>query len=62
MTKSNDTTTVEVVTAETARAAIKDAGRVRMGGGMIQFSDVAASREATKDAGRVHVGGGMMRF
>jgi hypothetical protein len=43
------TTTV----APTSQDSTKDAGRVRIGGGMMHF---------TKDTGRVRIGGGMMRF
>jgi hypothetical protein len=55
--KKVDTTDGVPAKADTAisRDAIKDAGRVHVGGGMMRFDD-------TKDAGRVHVGGGMMRF
>lgn len=41
--------------------AIKDSGRVHIGGGAIHFTDVTP-REATKDAGRVTIGGGAICF
>jgi hypothetical protein len=36
----------------------KDAGRVRLGGGSVHFSDA----KATKDTGRVRLGGGSVNF
>ena len=44
------------VETKAAPEATKDAGRVKIGGGAIQFSD------ATKDAGRVKIGGGAVNF
>jgi hypothetical protein len=44
------------------RDSIKDAGRVHVGGGFIQFDKPSVSRDSVKDKGRVHVGGGFMRF
>ncbi len=35
--------------------SVKDAGRVRVGNGMLRFEDI-------KDSGRVRVGNGMLRF
>jgi hypothetical protein len=43
------TTTV----APTSRDSTKDAGRVRIGGGLMHY---------TKDSGRVRIGGGLLRF
>ena len=40
-------------------AAVKDAGRVRVGNGMLRFD---APKPEVKDAGRVRVGNGMLRF
>ncbi len=45
-------------TLATAPDAVKDAGRVRVGNGMLRFS----TPDAVKDAGRVRVGNGMLRF
>ena len=42
-------------TVSTRSDSVKDAGRVRVGAGMMRF-------DTTKDAGRVRVGAGMMRF
>lgn len=39
--------------------ATKDAGRVKIGGGCIDFS---GPRVATKDTGRVKIGGGCLKF
>jgi hypothetical protein len=55
MLKINETKTENV-------AVTKDAGRVKIGGGSIQFSDQTPSREATKDAGRVRMGGGSIQY
>jgi hypothetical protein len=55
MLKINETKTENV-------AATKDAGRVKIGGGAIHFSDPTPARDAIKDAGRVHVGGGAIHF
>ncbi len=41
--------------------AIKDVGRVRVGGGMLRFTS-GKTLDAVKDTGRVRVGGGMLRF
>ncbi len=49
-----------VVTGRTPDA-IKDAGRVRVGGGMLRFTP-GKTLDAVKDTGRVRVGGGMLRF
>ena len=40
-------------------ADVKDAGRVRVGNGMLRFD---APKAEVKDAGRVRVGNGMLRF
>jgi len=40
---------------------VKDAGRVRVGGGMLRFTP-GKTLDAVKDTGRVRVGGGMLRF
>ena len=61
MQKANVIETIEIETT-TARDATKDSGRVRVGAGMIHFSDPTPARDATKDAGRVHIGAGMLRF
>ncbi len=45
----------EAAVATNRRDSTKDAGRVRVGMGMMRFG-------STKDAGRVRVGMGMMRF
>jgi hypothetical protein len=42
--------------------AIKDAGRVRIGGGAIYYGDAKPVRDVTKDAGRVRIGGGAICF
>jgi hypothetical protein len=47
---------IAVDTAKTA--AVKDTGRVQIGGGAIHFSDVTP----TKDTGRVKIGGGAVSF
>lgn len=41
--------------------SVKDAGRVRIGAGLLRF---IANRtlDATKDSGRVRVGAGLLRF
>jgi hypothetical protein len=56
--------TVQTATesAKAARDAIKDAGRVHVGGALIQFDAPAAPRDNVKDKGRTHVDGGFMRF
>ena len=41
--------------------AVKDAGRVRIGNGMLRFTTTKAS-DAVRDSGRVRVGNGMLRF
>jgi hypothetical protein len=56
------TTTTTKTEATKAQDATKDAGRVKIGGGTIHFSDSRVSRDATKDAGRVRVGGGTIQF
>jgi hypothetical protein len=48
--------------AKAAPEAVKDVGRVKIGGGAIHFSDVTPDREATKDTGRVKIGGGAVSF
>jgi hypothetical protein len=54
------------ITAKTdapkVQAATKDAGRVKIGGGTIHFSEPSPARDATKDTGRVRVGGGTLQF
>lgn len=45
----------EAAVATTAQDSTKDAGRVRIGAGMMHFG-------STKDVGRVRIGAGMMRF
>ena len=45
-----------------AQDAVKDTGRVRIGGGAIHYGDATPARDATKDTGRVHVGGGAICF
>jgi hypothetical protein len=56
ITASNEMKIAIEAQASTTRAdSVKDAGRVRVGAGMMRF-------DATKDAGRVRVGAGMMRF
>ena len=60
--QSNEQTTVTEVKATKTQDAIKDTGRVHIGGGAIYYSDVTPSRDATKDAGRVHIGGGAICF
>lgn len=52
MTKPASSTKIVQKPAETSKDT-KDAGRVRMGAGMMRF---------TKDSGRVRFGAGMMRF
>lgn len=56
MAQSKETTTATKsasAEAKKAVAATKDAGRVKLGGGLLRF---------TKDAGRVKLGGGLLRF
>jgi hypothetical protein len=60
-------TIVNVIATETtavtaAPEATKDAGRVKLGGGAVHFSDQVTGRAATKDAGRVKLGGGAIQF
>lgn len=59
---SAQATVVRPVTA-TGRTpdAIRDTGRVRVGGGMLNFIP-SKTLDAVKDTGRVRVGGGMLRF
>ncbi len=52
--------TTKNTTAKTQ--AVKDAGRVKLGAGMIHFSDTTPAKKATKDSGRVRLGAGMLRF
>jgi len=47
--------------AATTRPATADAGRVRIGGGMISFDETKV-RDEIKDAGRTKIGGGMIQF
>ncbi len=61
MIRSKETKTVQIITP-VIESATKDAGCVRIGGGMIHFADEAPAREVTKDAGRVRIGGGMIQF
>ena len=56
MTMGQSTIKTEVPSTKT-QDATKDTGRVRLGGGAIQFST-----PATKDSGRVRLGGGAIRF
>lgn len=42
--------------------AVKDSGRVRIGGGAIHYGDATPARDATKDSGRVRIGGGAICF
>ena len=46
----------------TSRESIKDAGRVRIGAGAIDFSDPTPARPTTKDSGRVRMGAGAINF
>lgn len=41
--------------------ATTDAGRVKIGGGMMRYT-VKTAAKPTHDAGRVQIGGGMMRY
>ena len=41
--------------------AVKDAGRVRVGNGMLRFT-TSEVFNAVKDTGRVRIGNGMLRF
>lgn len=41
--------------------AVKDAGRVRIGAGMLRFT-AGNTADAVKDNGRVRIGAGMLRF
>ena len=52
-----------VTTAPVAKpaASTTDAGRVKVGSGMMRFA-VKTAAQSTVDAGRVQVGSGMMRF
>jgi hypothetical protein len=59
MNMASPTTKTE---APKTQDATKDAGRVKIGGGTIHFSDPRVSRDATKDAGRVKMGGGTIQF
>ena len=43
---------------EQQTTSTKDAGRVRIGAGLLRFT----ADPATKNAGRVHLGAGLMRF
>ena len=56
------TTAVAALNAARTQNAVKDAGRVRIGGGAIHYGDATPARDATKDSGRVHVGGGAICF
>jgi hypothetical protein len=51
---SQSTKITAVKSAPAAKPSVKDAGKVRIGGGMIRFD--------VKDTGKVRIGGGMMRF
>lgn len=59
MLQMKETTVADV---KTTADATKDAGRVRVGAGMLHFADVTPARDVTKDSGRVHIGAGMLRF
>jgi hypothetical protein len=59
MQKANE---IAVVAAKAAPAAVKDTGRVQIGGGAIHFSDVTPGHASTKDTGRVKIGGGAVSF
>ena len=61
MIQSKETKIVQINTP-LIHETTKDAGRVRIGGGMIHFADEAPAHEVTKDAGRVRIGGGMIQF
>ncbi len=41
--------------------SVKDAGRVRIGAGMLRFT-AGNAVDGVKDAGRVRIGAGMLRF
>ena len=41
--------------------SVKDAGRVRVGAGMLRFT-AGNAIDAVKDTGRVRIGAGMLRF
>jgi hypothetical protein len=57
LTMEQSTTKTEFPSTKT-QDPTKDAGRVRLGGGSVHFSDV----KATKDTGRVRLGGGSVNF
>ena len=46
--------TTEINPTASANGSVKDAGKVRVGAGMMRFD--------VKDSGKVRVGAGMMRF
>ena len=53
------TTTTTKTEAPKTQDATKDAGRVKIGSGGIDFSD---PRDTTKDSGRVRIGSGGIEF
>jgi hypothetical protein len=53
---------IKKIETKTDCEATKDSGRVRIGAGMIHFSDPTPPRDATKDVGRVRLGAGMIQF
>ena len=53
------TTTTTKTEAPKTQDATKDAGRVKIGAGGIDFSD---PRDGTKDSGRVRMGAGGIQF
>jgi hypothetical protein len=62
MQSIKETTTVAELKAAGTQDAVKDAGRVRIGGGAIHYGDATLARDATKDSGRVRIGGGAIHY
>ena len=56
------TTSVAALDATRTQQAVKDAGRVRIGGGAIHYGDATPARDASKDSGRVRIGGGAIHY